>query len=536
MARKTAEPFGAYKCPRCHEPTAGEFYGPCEACRVAMRQAVAPAPAPRVAMGAQASKRIWRTIAPRLTAWVDTSGEAADGRRSWSCSIRSARALIESSPADVAVFMLDRRPVETWPDFVAWAGELPAGWSVAGHYLGDTGAPVFRFAGEGRKVEVRMAAPWWGDGTRYGATQAAAAWALVRQVIEHRFDGGNLLASPGATGVELFARSIPAGVEYPTPAEDVAELVRAHSTQGRNEIVPHVELPALVEYDCRWAYAALCGDLPTGPAQWATGDPGDAYDPYRGGWYNVRAIVPDDWRGLGILPHRTSAGVEWPAAAGLVIDGWVSAVELAQARKWGWSTEIRESVTYPEPVKPGPLDKWARRLQACRADVLEDQAHADPVVRDLAGRAVRAILLHGVGSFWAAGREVTCSGPIETAEPPEGALDLRIEGGDLVWTERRPPARPDMVHPEWAATIWARCRARMLDGPGTGGRRTGALHVPAGDVVAIRTDALYLTADPRWDDDGRVGRLRYRQTFPGPIPGPTDHAGLLAITRGDTHG
>lgn len=516
------EPYGSFRCPRCEAETVDEYYGPCADCRAEVRRRFEPIKPVRV-LGTYVTRQVWRQVDTRVTAFVDpVRGEAREGARRWSVSCRSAGDMLDGLPDDVRVVMLTRRPVVEWAELVEWAGHLGGrGWRADGHYLGDYDAPVFRFDRGGRKVDVRMAGAWFGDGA--DVDDAARAWAKVAKVIGDRFEGAGLMSSPGATGIELFARSIPPGVEYPTVSDEIAELIRSHSTQGRNELVRQGdEIGELVEYDCRWAYAALCGDMPTGPVERAKGDPGDAYDPYRPGWYRVRAIVPDDWTGLGIIPLCTDDGWVWPNRGGMVLDGWVSAVELALARKWEWECTIAESATFPTKVKPSPLDKWARRLQSARADVAGDE---------LAARAVRAILLHGVGSFHAGPRRVTVSGPLDTAEPPDGALDTHIAGGELVWTEIRPPARPDMAHPEWSATVWAKCRARMLDGPGAGGRRTGALHVPPSHVVAMRTDALYLTADPEWVDDGKVGRLRHKRTLPGPFPRFESHEALLAVTR-----
>jgi hypothetical protein len=126
---------------------------------------------------------------------------------------------------------------------------------------------------------------------------------------------------------------------------------------------------------------------------------------------------------------------------------------------------------------------------------------------------------------------VTRSAPLASnPELPEGATSPRIEGDSLVWAERRPVPWPEMVHPEWPAAVWARCRVRMLDSPTPRkGVRAGALHVPAAELLAIRTDALYLTRDPGWADDGEPGRLRRKSARPGPLPAPSTVGQLLAL-------
>jgi hypothetical protein len=432
--------------------------------------------------------------------------------------------MLDALPSDVEVVMLTGRPAASWPEVRAWAtAGAGTGWAEGDHWLGSTSAPVFRFRSmSGREVEVRSGEAWFGSAR---PEAAAEAWELVRQVVERRFEGGGLLASPGATGVELMARSIPPSHDgYPTVSDEVQGVIRAATTQGRNELVEVEALPALVEFDCRWAYAALCRELPSGPAVWNRGEPAD-WSPFTQGWYRCTVTVPAGWGQLGIVPELTADGWVWPRSG--TITGWVSAVEVAQARRWGWSVTIHEGWTFPEPERPHPLDRWSRQLIAAREDVAQAEASAE--VRAAASSAVRAILLHAIGSWWGSTRDVTRSAPIDQAEPAAGAHDLTVDGDLLTWTETVTAGRPAMVHPEWSATIWARCRARMLDGPGAGRTRTGALHVPAPSVVAIRTDALYLTSDPGWSDDGAVGRLYRRRTIAGPHQPPASHADLLTI-------
>jgi hypothetical protein len=185
---------------------------------------------------------------------------------------------------------------------------------------------------------------------------------------------------------------------------------------------------------------------------------------------------------------------------------------------------VHEHLVWPHKGT-GPLDGWARRLLA----VIDQAAELPPELAHLVARGARRILIDAIGALVGRPQVVTRSGPAGVVQLPPGGFSPRVEAGQLIWSERRPPAWPEMVHPEWSAAVWARCRCRMLDGPGPGGVRTGALHVPLGDVVAIRTDALYLTADPGWPDDGRAGRLRVKARHPGPLPAPRSVAELLAL-------
>jgi hypothetical protein len=47
--------------------------------------------------------------------------------------------------------------------------------------------------------------------------------------------------------------------------------------------------------------------------------------------------------------------------------------------------------------------------------------------------------------------------------------------------------------------------------------------------VAFRTDALYLTTDPGWADDGKPGRYRLKGSIERPIPAPASMGELLSL-------
>jgi hypothetical protein len=86
-------------------------------------------------------------------------------------------------------------------------------------------------------------------------------------------------------------------------------------------------------------------------------------------------------------------------------------------------------------------------------------------------------------------------------------------------------------HPEWSAEMWGRCRARLLSSPAVGGVRTGALHVPPGSVIGLRTDGLTLVGDPGWPDDGAPGRFRLVGRARGVFGWPQTEAELSALKR-----
>jgi hypothetical protein len=57
----------------------------------------------------------------------------------------------------------------------------------------------------------------------------------------------------------------------------------------------------------------------------------------------------------------------------------------------------------------------------------------------------------------------------------------------------------------------------------------GALHIPAGQVVAFRTDAIYLTARHNWPYHGEPGDYLLKGHLTGPLPAPASEDELLAL-------
>lgn len=427
------------------------------------------------------------------------------------------------------------------------SGALPALWTEheRGHYLeGDR--PVLRYRRpDGRPLEILHAATYFGDGD-YGAHAAEVAWRMLADELGRQFPRGSLLSSPAATGRELLLQSIPAGTEYPVLADELAEIVRRSSGQGRIELLeapaPGTEIPELVAYDGRWFYSALCRGLGFGPGRL------EVVDEYLGqtrARYAATVRIPADWSswcvcgapghdGIGLLGVHEPDGWRYPHGAGETFGGWWDGAELHVAIAHGWDVRPFEALIL-ESSSSGPLDGWIKGLLAVR-ERLELRAGHHNGPADLAGRALRTVILHTIGALHGGRHRVTRSVPIDSAElVPDDAEELRVEGDRIVWAESSSAgsAWPTMTHPEWSSAIWARARARLLDGPGVTKRdRTGALHVPAEDVIAFRTDAIYLARDPGWPDDGRVGRLRFAGRNVGPHRWPRSSAELLELAAG----
>lgn len=481
-----------------------------------------------------ASRRVFRKLAPRSTVFVEPT---AGGRR----HVGELLAGLEGGGGE-RVYLVGPLPgAGGIHGLRAWAsGPYPPGWaeSERGHYL-EGEHPALRFTRpDGGALELLRAAAYFGEG-RYSAATARAAWELLEAELQRDWRTLNLLSSPSATGREALLQSLPRGSSWPTLPLELQSLIRRTSGQGRIQLVDGrpATIPQLVAYDGRLMYAALCWGLPGAGEHRRTTE----YLGHTRARYYATAGVPRDWaracacgapghEGLGLLGYADASqtGWEYPAEPGRTFSGWWDGAEVAIALAHGWAFRFHTALVFNPYTGRGPLDTWAQRLVAVRERLamLTRGAAGEETPAMLAFNAVRAILLHAIGALHGAPHKATRSLPIEQAgDVPADARDLRVEHDRIVWAEYGGAGWPELSHPEWSAAIWARARARLLHGP----LETGALHVPAGDVLAFRTDALYLASDPAWADDGRPGRLRRRAVIAGPLARPGSHAELLEV-------
>ncbi len=392
-------------------------------------------------------------------------------------------------------------------ELLAWA-ELPDGWTHGAHYL-KLPHPIFRLRRpDGRAVEVHRAESFYGDGVT-PAIAAAAADELGAQLAQ-RFDRAQLLATPATTGRELLARSLPPG-DFACLSDEHQDLIRSTSGQGRIQMLwQGDELPELAEYDGRFMYAALCWGLGAGPA---THDDEPTFERRARGRYRVRFTAPAGWDHVGLLGVMDGDGWAYPTEG--THETWCDGAELLVAERHGWSFDVVERLLLADG-KADPMRRWADRLVAAR----------DAVELPASRAALRSILLHGIGALHGRPSRVT---RVTVEAPPDDAELLRIDGDRFVWTEPATATRwSAMSHPEWTSAIWARARARLLDGP----KGIGALHIPRSQLVAFRTDAIYLAGRrPDWEsaDDGKPGRFRLAAHQLGPMPGPSTSRELLAL-------
>lgn len=446
--------------------------------------------------------------------------------------LSGAGAQLAAMPAEAEVaYLVGPRPA-SWH---TWALAGLADHDEAGRHYFD-GAPVLRYTHAGRSVALYTAAVWFGAG-RYTAAEAADAFDVLGRAIRARFGHDvAMLATPATMGRDLFLRSVPRERDYPVLDSDTQTLLRSTSGQGRIELLAPASptLPGLYEYDGRLMYAALAWGLPDGTPRFHL-TVGGAIDDQAPSWQRVAVRVPRDWRErFGLLGVRDDSGAGWryPREPGETFGMWATGAEVLLARRCGWEVEPREAIVWePRTSRRGPLETWTAKLVALRREVTMSAAqyggseHATRVAA-LARDAVRAMLLHGIGAFHGAPHRITRSvSLLDAYKVPEGAAP-RLEGDHLVWTEHAPAAWPAMSHPEWSTQIWGRARARLLAAP----MRAGALHRTAGQVVAFRTDAIYLTAPQEWRDDGAVGRYRLKRRRGGlGAPWPETHRELLEL-------
>jgi hypothetical protein len=370
-----------------------------------------------------------------------------------------------------------------------------------------------------RTIEIRLAhTSFFKDGDDLATV--TRAWKALRQIVGRHGDGLPLLGSPGAIGVSLLERLLPAGASYPVQSQEVRTLLYTHSPQPRKECLttPNVEhIPAFHYLDGRWMYAAcLVYAFPVGEP---TRDTSSAFEKYRPGWYRITATIPPDWQHVGLLPmpgERADSEKPWtwPATPGTILpDLWVSEPELRLALQQGWTCTIHERLLF---TGQKVLRTWQERLVKMRADA-EQLA---PDLRQPVRGAIRDILLHAVGRWhmqaWEEERTVTLQewtrlAPLLSADEQMSAYQR--ESGLLSYLARRPLGGQETkwLRPEWSAYVWAYCRVLLA-------RRL--LSLPRAAILGVNTDAIYATSDPGWPDDGTPGQFRSKGRLGGPLPAP----------------
>lgn len=431
------------------------------------------------------------------------------------------------------IYLTEPAPTTDW-----WREPLRAGWLMRQwHNARDRRTAVY--ARDDVTLDVRLSAPWFGAET--SAPRCFYAWRRLHRSLQAGFgEQVELLATPAATGLELFEAALPFGASIPTLPDDLREQIAAISTQGRRELLPPPRLrsartlPDLWQLDGRWMYAACVHALPVGPAQ---RDHRNEFAGYTPGFYHVYASIPRDWRHIGLLPCRDegTGRISYPRAAGQHFWSWATGAEVALAFAQGWSLLIEERILWPQTGRMGQPDvakTWIAKLKAIREQF---QTAGDPASL-LAADAVRHLVVDTIGRWASRDHEEHGLTPLaRIAEMPVGAIP-HVEAETVLWTRTLPMA-PDLLryaHPEWAAMVWGRCRARLA---------SRALEEPFAALVALRTDALWLgltlyelaqrqmVPGQRSAGDTRPGAWRIKSGVPGPLTWPTDEAAFLTLLR-----
>lgn len=308
------------------------------------------------------------------------------------------------------------------------------------------------------------------------------------------------LSLPGTIGTYLLEQM---RVDLTPLPSELQHLIAATSCQHRIEFWRRAgEIPRLVQYDGRLMYGGCCQGLGIAAGQYRDVSGEDITHDERG-----RAEVvfqpPPAWVGVGLLAvkEEDDDGWLWPTAP-CWQRTWADLCEIRFARQQGWEIIVLRKITWPEAR---PLDLWAERLSrlSLRAQRVGD--------RELAG-CYRAILLQSIGRLHNLGyRDQRSVVPVGDERATLEAVEL-IDGEGAHIRERVAfDKAPQFIHPEWSAAIWARCHLRVA---------RALVSVPRESVLAVRGDAIYMTEDPGWPDNGQAGTLRRQQVIEGPMPAP----------------
>jgi hypothetical protein len=443
----------------------------------------------------------------------------------------------------------------------AWLNAPTPGWRtdtgrgrdrMAGHFV-HARNPVGRYQREdgSQHVEIRSAGEWFDTAGDDPAT-IRDAFVLLWQTLRRHWPDAVIMGSPSQTGRDLWTRTIPTRGQYadgfPVLSEELRGLLHATAGQGRNELItpPRVpeQLPQLLEYDRTFAYAKHTWKSPVGTprritaatfASWTEKEQTRAL--YGCGHWQVRVTVPDTWNHVGLLPAPAPGERAWhyPAAPGTTFTTWAGGPEIHTALTnplTPWKVEILDGILWEDGK---PLDEWTKKLKETWSSLsAQAQLHGDPQqarAAHLASRAVRSILLYGIGSFAQRPRMVTGTTPrtMERDVPPDAEI-IAFDDELITWQRPTGFSRDPNAHPEWAAAIWSGARAALLtQRHRDDNTHAGALHTPPGTVIAFRTDALYLTQPQNWPYHHQPGDYLLRGHLTDPVPAPTTEEELLTL-------
>lgn len=449
------------------------------------------------------------------------------------------------------IMLTGKRP-EPAPGIRHWLYVKTPHWKPGSHWV-NNGPVTGRFEHEttGFKIEVRTVDEWFGDGMLTPA-QARVAWDTTAAILKAADERARLMMSPAATGTNLWALSLPRNVNPVPVSADIAEELHATSGQHHLEHLvagpsrsAHEDTRALIDpasmkkisefayVDGRFMYAALGRELGIGPGVRLNRQRAFELlneDPYARARFLVRFKVPKDWAHVGVLGvrhRRIEDGWYYPNVPGASGETWADAAEVHVALQHGWMIDPVEAVVFN---KARPLDTFTERMMRAR-DRVATSPDLNPALRKAVMAALRAIVLHTVGAFASSGRDQTRVTTNALEIPAEYRTKAQRQGELFIYRipSERNARTESFYHPEVAAQVWGRARARVLDGPSALGLHTaGALTVDPGTLIGINGDAIYTTRLPAWSlpagngggDDGKTGRLRLQGYLHGTFNTP----------------
>ncbi|MGW7444978.1 hypothetical protein [Kitasatospora sp. NPDC054795] len=446
----------------------------------------------------------------------------------------------------------------------AWLNTPSERWStavgsgrdkLAGHFVHQR-QPVGRYgpaaSPDGPVTEIRSMGEWF-DPDGADVVTCRDAFRLLWQALRRHWDDAVLMGSPSQTGRDLWSRTIPTTGKwaggYPVLSEELRGLLHATGGQGRTELIlpPRVpeQLPALVEYDRTFAYAKHLWKSPVGTPRRITAAAFAAMSEAEQvkalmscSHWNVRVTVPANWQHVGLLPAPVTGDRAWvyPSEPGTTFTTWAGGAEVHLALSnhlMPWKVEVLSGLLFEDGK---PLDEWGKRLKAAWADLTNlSKLHGDERQRTaayLASRAVRSVLLFGLGGFAQRPRLVSGTTPVGEALP--GGVEILGQDGEVVtWQRQAGFSRDPYAHPEWAAYVWSGARAALLDMKYRQGKEVighaGALHAKPGTVVYFGTDGIALTERQPWPYRGEVGDYLLKGHLTGPIQHPTSQEQYLKL-------
>ena len=447
--------------------------------------------------------------------------------------------------------------------------------SKIGHSLDskkpDMWAARYAFRAGRGGLDVRRMNAWLGDdrdmneNLLYTIEDARLALALVTKVLRQHFPlFRNLSGTPSTTFKHLWQQGNHiAKKQFPPLPDAIRALIHQNTGQGRIEYFPENcqgRIPGLYYDDGIFMYSALANELPT---EVESHDNENTYAGKQSARYHIRYTVPTEWRHIGLFMTKRD-GTSWrdqdgwfyPGVhyAGQTFDTWVDGSELdvciqhyqdvppddlskEELTQWKaatyaratvlafqtWNIRILERIVF-KPAKESqvsrPLETITRKLIEIRAGLEADkrQDAKNAHIYDLARGACRNIALHGYGAFNREQGNRTYM--LLPGEQLPVALTRRttyteLEDGRQLVTIPEDSEPDDMMHPEWAAAIWARCRARVTK---------QALLIPYEDLVTIRTDAIATKSRQEQLEGGtRPGQFRRKWAIEKPLKAPRNH-------------